>query len=121
MNALAAPPGTWRSTATCAARLDRREQHASVGNQPSTLQQLTLGAARNGQLAAIDLVAHRTSGIATSAGVSWEPRLVTSAAARQLHGDVDLDPFGRMPAMRQDPPACGSTSPSTHGKCKPRS
>jgi xanthine dehydrogenase YagR molybdenum-binding subunit len=69
--------------------LDRREQHAAVGNRPSTLQQLTLGAARDGQLAAIDLVAHGTSGIATGAGVGWAAaKLYPAPAVRTRQFDV---------------------------------
>jgi xanthine dehydrogenase YagR molybdenum-binding subunit len=51
--------------------LDRREQHTGVGNRPSTLQQLTIGAERDGKLSAVDLVSHGTSGIATGGGVGW--------------------------------------------------
>jgi len=69
--------------------LDRREQHAAVGNRPSTLQQLTLGAARDGKLAAIDLVSHGTSGIATGAGVGWAAaKLYPAPAVRTRQYDV---------------------------------
>src|SRR3990167_3787804 len=48
--------------------LDRKEQHTAVGNRPSTVQQLTIGATRDGALTAVDLVSHGTSGIGTGAG-----------------------------------------------------
>jgi len=69
--------------------LDRREQHTAVGNRPGTLQQLTLGAARDGALAAIDLVSHGTSGIATGAGVGWAAqRMFPAATVRTRQYDV---------------------------------
>ncbi|HEY5945399.1 MAG TPA: molybdopterin cofactor-binding domain-containing protein, partial [Kofleriaceae bacterium] len=69
--------------------LDRREQHTSVGNRPSTLQQLTLGASRTGELTAIDLVSHGTAGVATGAGVGWAAqRLFPSGAVRTRQYDV---------------------------------
>jgi xanthine dehydrogenase YagR molybdenum-binding subunit len=69
--------------------LDRREQHTAVGNRPSTLQQLTIGAARDGSLAAIDLVSHGTAGIATGAGVGWAAqRLFPATAIRTRQYDV---------------------------------
>jgi len=69
--------------------LDRREQHTAVGNRPSTLQQLTLGATRDGSLAAIDLVSHGTAGIATGAGVGWAAqRLFPAGAVRTRQYDV---------------------------------
>ena len=69
--------------------LDRREQHACVGNRPSTLQQLTLGATRDGVLAALDLTSHGTGGIATGAGVGWAAqRLFPAKAFRTRQHDV---------------------------------
>ena len=69
--------------------LDRREQHEAVGNRPGTLQQLSLGANRDGSLAAIDLVSHGTGGIATGAGVGWAAaRLYPSPAVRSKQFDV---------------------------------
>jgi xanthine dehydrogenase YagR molybdenum-binding subunit len=78
-----------RAKAPVRLMLDRREQHSSVGNRPSTLQDLTLGALSDGQLAAIDLVAHGTSGIATGAGVGWAAaRLYPAPAVRTRQFDV---------------------------------
>lgn len=49
--------------------LDRREEHVSVGNRPSSLQRLKIGAKRDGTLTAIDLHSFGTGGIAAGAGV----------------------------------------------------
>lgn len=69
--------------------LDRREEHVAVGNRPNTLQELKLGAARDGALTAIDLVSHGSSGIATGAGVGWAAaRLYPAAAVRTRQFDV---------------------------------
>ncbi len=69
--------------------LDRREQHTAVGNRPSTLQQLTLGATKDGELNAVDLVSHGTSGIGTGGGVGWAAqRLFPAGAVRTRQYDV---------------------------------
>ncbi len=69
--------------------LDRREEHTAVGNRPSTIQQLTLGATRGGALEAVDLVSHGTGGIATGAGVGWAAqRLFPAPAVRTRQYDV---------------------------------
>jgi xanthine dehydrogenase YagR molybdenum-binding subunit len=78
-----------RAKAPVRLMLDRREEHSAAGNRPSTLQQLTLGAARDGKLAAIDLVSHGTSGIATGAGVGWAAaKLYPAPAVRTRQYDV---------------------------------
>ncbi len=69
--------------------LDRREEHEAVGNRPGTQQTLTIGANRDGSLAAIDLVAHGTAGIATGAGVGWAAaKLYPAPAVRSKQYDV---------------------------------
>jgi xanthine dehydrogenase YagR molybdenum-binding subunit len=69
--------------------LDRREEHECVGNRPATVQEVTLGAGRDGLLAAIDLRSHGTSGIGTGAGVGWAAaRLYASPALRTRQYDV---------------------------------
>jgi xanthine dehydrogenase YagR molybdenum-binding subunit len=69
--------------------LDRREEHTAVGNRPSSLQTLTLGATRDGALTASDLTSHGTGGIATGAGVgSAAMRLFPAAASRSRQYDV---------------------------------
>jgi len=78
-----------RAKAPVRLMLDRREQHTAVGNRPGTLQQLTLGAGRDGALTAIDLVAHGTAGVATGAGVGWAAaRLYPAPAVRTRQYDV---------------------------------
>lgn len=49
--------------------LDRREEHVSVGNRPSSLQRLKIGAKRDGTLTAIELRSFGTGGVAAGAGV----------------------------------------------------
>lgn len=49
--------------------LDRREEHVSVGNRPSSLQRLKIGAKRDGSLTAIELHSFGTGGVAAGAGV----------------------------------------------------
>jgi len=51
--------------------LDRRDEHVSVGNRPSTLQRLTVGAANDGSLSAIRLQSYGTAGVAAGAGVGF--------------------------------------------------
>lgn len=51
--------------------LDRREEHVSVGNRPSSLQRLKIGAKRDGSLTAIELHSFGTGGVAAGAGVGW--------------------------------------------------
>jgi xanthine dehydrogenase YagR molybdenum-binding subunit len=51
--------------------LDRRDEHVTVGNRPSSLQRLTLGAARDGALTAIKLQSFGTGGVAAGAGVGF--------------------------------------------------
>ncbi|MEO8706676.1 MAG: molybdopterin-dependent oxidoreductase [Kofleriaceae bacterium] len=78
-----------RAKAPVRMMLDRREQHTAVGNRPGTLQTLTIGANRDGNLAAIDLVAHGTAGVATGAGVGWAAaRLYPAPAIRTRQYDV---------------------------------
>jgi xanthine dehydrogenase YagR molybdenum-binding subunit len=51
--------------------LDRREEHVSVGNRPSSLQRIKLGAKRNGMLTAIELESYGNGGAAAGAGVGF--------------------------------------------------
>lgn len=51
--------------------LDRREEHVSVGNRPSTLQRLKLGAKRDGTLTALRVESYGTGGVALGAGVGF--------------------------------------------------
>jgi xanthine dehydrogenase YagR molybdenum-binding subunit len=51
--------------------LDRREEHVAVGNRPSSLQRLKVGAKRDGTLTAIKLESYGTGGVAAGAGVGF--------------------------------------------------
>ena len=51
--------------------LDRRDEHVTVGNRPSTLQRLTIGAAKDGSLTGIKLQSYGTAGVAAGAGVGF--------------------------------------------------
>jgi xanthine dehydrogenase YagR molybdenum-binding subunit len=48
--------------------LDRREEHTAVGNRPSSLQRLRIGAAADGKLTALYLECHGTGGTGLGAG-----------------------------------------------------
>lgn len=49
--------------------LDRREEHVSVGNRPSSLQRVKVGAQRDGTLTAIQVRSYGTGGVAAGASV----------------------------------------------------
>ncbi len=51
--------------------LDRREEHVSVGNRPSSFQRLKLGAKRDGILTALRVESYGTGGVAAGAGVGF--------------------------------------------------
>jgi xanthine dehydrogenase YagR molybdenum-binding subunit len=51
--------------------LDRREEHVSVGNRPSTIQRIKLGAKRDGTLTALQVESYGTGGVAAGAGVGF--------------------------------------------------
>jgi xanthine dehydrogenase YagR molybdenum-binding subunit len=51
--------------------LDRREEHVSVGNRPSSLQRIRLGARRDGTLTAIQLESYGGGGAGSGAGVGF--------------------------------------------------
>ena len=51
--------------------LDRREEHVSVGNRPSSLQRLKMGARQDGTLTAIQLESYGGGGAAAGAGVGF--------------------------------------------------
>lgn len=48
--------------------LDRREEHVAVGNRPSSLQRLKVGAKRDGTLTAIKLESYGSGGVAAGGG-----------------------------------------------------
>lgn len=51
--------------------LSRREEHVQVGNRPSSIQRLSIGAKRDGTLTAIKLESFGTGGVAGGAGVGF--------------------------------------------------
>jgi xanthine dehydrogenase YagR molybdenum-binding subunit len=51
--------------------LDRREEHVSVGNRPSSLQRLKIGAKRDGTLTAIQVRSFGSGGVAAGASVGF--------------------------------------------------
>jgi xanthine dehydrogenase YagR molybdenum-binding subunit len=51
--------------------LDRREEHVSAGNRPSTLQKIKLGAKKDGTLTALDVRSWGTGGVAGGAGIGF--------------------------------------------------
>jgi len=48
--------------------LDRKEEHLAVGNRPSSVQRLRIGAKKDGTLTAIHLQSYGTAGVGTGAG-----------------------------------------------------
>jgi xanthine dehydrogenase YagR molybdenum-binding subunit len=78
-----------RARAPVRLMLDRREEHSCVGNRPSSLQRLTIGASATGELTAVDLTSHGSGGIATGGGVGWAAaRMYPAPALRTRQHDV---------------------------------
>jgi xanthine dehydrogenase YagR molybdenum-binding subunit len=51
--------------------LDRREEHVSAGNRPSTLQRIKIGAKADGTLVAMQALSWGTGGVAGGAGIGF--------------------------------------------------
>ena len=69
--------------------LDRREEHVSAGNRPSSLQQLTIAATREGALTAIAVKSYGSGGVAAGAGVGFSHALMYPCAnVTSEHYDV---------------------------------
>jgi xanthine dehydrogenase YagR molybdenum-binding subunit len=51
--------------------LDRREEHVSAGNRPSSLQKIKIGAKRDGTLMAMQALSWGTGGVAGGAGIGF--------------------------------------------------
>jgi len=69
--------------------LDRKEEHLSVGNRPSSDQMLRIGANNDGTISAIHLVSYGTAGCGTGAGCSGPAtNLYKYAAIRTEDNDV---------------------------------
>jgi xanthine dehydrogenase YagR molybdenum-binding subunit len=65
--------------------LDRREEHVSAGNRPSSRQRLKIGATRDGALTAIALESWGTGGVAGGAGVGFAHALMYACANVSSH------------------------------------
>jgi xanthine dehydrogenase YagR molybdenum-binding subunit len=71
--------------------LDRRAEHLAVGNRPSSIQRLRLGAAKDGALQAIELTAFGSAGCAAGAGCAGPVKnLYPAVAVRSEESDVFL-------------------------------
>lgn len=69
--------------------LDRKEEHLSVGNRPSSDQTLRIGAKKDGTLTAVQLISYGTAGCGTGAGCAGPAsNLYTSAALHTEENDV---------------------------------
>ncbi len=80
--------------------LDRREEHLSVGNRPSSDQRIRIGAKKDGPLTAIHLVAYGTAGCGTGAGCSGPAQnLYQYASLHTEENDVFIN-AGPASAMR---------------------
>lgn len=72
--------------------LDRKEEHLSVGNRPSSDQTLKIGAKKDGTITAIQLVSYGSAGCGTGAGCSGPAsHLYTSAALHTEENDVFIN------------------------------
>jgi len=71
--------------------LDRRAEHLSVGNRPSSIQRLRIGAGKDGELLALDLKAWGSAGCAAGAGCAGPVKnLYPAKVARTEENDVFL-------------------------------
>ena len=71
--------------------LDRRAEHLAVGNRPSSIQRLRIGAGGDGSLLALDLKAFGSAGCAAGAGCAGPVKnLYPARAARTEENDVFL-------------------------------
>jgi xanthine dehydrogenase YagR molybdenum-binding subunit len=69
--------------------LDRKEEHTSVGNRPSSVQTVKIGATRAGALTAFEFSSWGTAGIGCGAGVGpWAERLYPSPSFASSQYDV---------------------------------
>jgi xanthine dehydrogenase YagR molybdenum-binding subunit len=69
--------------------LDRKEEHSSVGNRPSSLQRLKVGAKKDGTLTAVELTSWGTAGVGLGAGVGpWTGLMYPVANFHSAQYDV---------------------------------
>lgn len=80
--------------------LDRKEEHLSVGNRPSTDQHLRIGAKKDGNITAIQLISYGSAGCATGAGCAGPAtNLYEYASLHTEENDVFIN-AGPASAMR---------------------
>lgn len=80
--------------------LDRKEEHLSVGNRPSSDQTLKIGAKKDGTITAIQLISYGTAGCGTGAGCAGPAtNLYKWAALHTEENDVFIN-AGPATAMR---------------------
>lgn len=70
--------------------LTREEEQLCTGNRPSSLQEVKLGARRDGRLTAIHVKAHGTAGIGTGAGVGRNAFAIYSQCPNILVESADV-------------------------------
>lgn len=72
--------------------LDRKEEHLSVGNRPSSDQTLKIGAKKDGTITAMQLISYGSAGCGTGAGCAGPvTHLYDSAALHTEENDVFLN------------------------------
>ena len=72
--------------------LDRKEEHLSVGNRPSSDQTLKIGAKKDGTLTAIQLISYGTAGCGTGAGCAGPAtNLYTMSSLHTEENDVFIN------------------------------
>ena len=86
--------------------LTRKDEHLGVGNRPSSVQKLKLGAKKDGKLIAFTADTYGTAGIGTGAGVPM-PYVYSVPNWRHEHRDVLINAGGGRPFRAPGhPPAC---------------
>jgi xanthine dehydrogenase YagR molybdenum-binding subunit len=80
--------------------LDRREEHLSVGNRPSSDQMLRIGAKKDGIISAIHLVSYGTAGCGTGAGCAGPATNLYKYASLQTEENDVFTNAGPGAAMR---------------------
>jgi xanthine dehydrogenase YagR molybdenum-binding subunit len=80
--------------------LDRKEEHLSVGNRPSSDQMLRIGAKKDGTISAIHLVSYGTAGCGTGAGCAGPATNLYKYASLQTEENDVFTNAGPGAAMR---------------------
>ena len=89
--------------------LSRKDEHLGVGNRPSSLQKLKLGAGKDGKLVAFAAETYGTAGISGGAGMPL-PYIYSVPNRRHEHRDVLINAGGGRPFRAPGhPQACFAT------------